>query len=177
MFGSVAGFGLLTSVAFLHMAGSLSASPMVISLPFATPVFQLAPPSAGVRKPSPPALPKLDLEGAPSRETSAAPSPPTEEPARQTEMGDPVLAELEMLERAHRSDARGDFLAVLALTTDHERLYPTGRLCEEREVLRLRALIGLKRGHEARRVEQRFRHDYPHSVLLPTLTEMLAADL
>jgi hypothetical protein len=176
-FGSVAGFGLLTSVAFLHMAGSHSATPTVISLPFAAPGSQLASPLAGVRKPSPPTLPKPDPEGATSGKASATPSPTTEERAQHPETDARGLAELEMLERAHRSDARGDFLAVLALAAEHERRYPTGRLCEEREVLRLRALIGLKRGHEARRVEQKFRHDYPHSVLLPTLTEMLAADL
>jgi hypothetical protein len=38
-------------------------------------------------------------------------------------------------------------------------------------------LVGLGRGSEARLLATRFRHDFPRSVLLPKLDEMLATSL
>jgi hypothetical protein len=114
----------------------------------------------------------------PDQETAgaayAAPVPGSDDQT-EVEAAAPTQDELAMLERAKQADARGDFSAVLAVAARHERMYPSGRLCEEREVLRLRALIGLKRDHEARRAVRRFHHDFPHSVLLPALDQMLAA--
>jgi len=95
-------------------------------------------------------------------------------PVSQPGEKDDASGELRLLERALTLNARGEHAAVLALAADHERRYPAGRLCEEREVLRLRALLGLGRGNEARRAVAGFRRDFPHSVLLPKLDEMLA---
>jgi hypothetical protein len=83
--------------------------------------------------------------------------------------------EVRLLEFAQQSAARGDYATVLAVATDHERRHPAGRLCEEREALRVRALVGLGRGKEARDAAARFHHDFPHSVLLPKLDEMLTS--
>jgi hypothetical protein len=86
---------------------------------------------------------------------------------------DDVLEELRLLERAQKLVMREDFTAVLTLTAEHERRYPKGRFCEEREALRLRALIGLGRGREARQAVAQFRTEYPRSVLLPKLDDLL----
>ena len=88
---------------------------------------------------------------------------------------DDVLEELRLLERAQKLIMRDDFTTVLTITAEHERRYPDGRFCEEREALRLRALIGLGRGREARRAVARFRTEYPRSVLIPKLDDLLTS--
>lgn len=170
VFGSAAGFGLLTSAAVLRLAGAPSPSMTEIDQFSTTSLARVAGP--------PPTTPPA---GAPEQEVTegaaAAREPAKAQGAVQPETRDVVLDELEMLERARRFDARGQFLAVLALAAEHERLHPAGHLCEERDVLRLRALIALKRSAEANRAVRKFHLDYPRSVLLPTLDEMLAAVL
>jgi hypothetical protein len=89
--------------------------------------------------------------------------------------GRPGAEELRLLDRARQSDARGDFTSVLSASSEHERHYPDGRLAEEREILRVKALIGLGRHHEARQLAAKFRRQFPRSVLLPRLQEMLAS--
>ena len=85
------------------------------------------------------------------------------------------MEELQLLGRARQADAHGDYTEVLALVADHERTYPAGRLSEEREVLRVKALVGLDRGGEARRAAVKFRRQFPRSVLLPKIEDMLAS--
>lgn len=163
---------MLVSVALLRLASSSSPSSPASNLPVAMP---LSPPAEGL-PPSPPA--PLEQEANEGTAEGATGTPSSTESRTDPPKADPTVSdELGMLERAQRFEAQGNFLAVLNLAAEHERHFPTGRLCEEREVLRLRALIGLKRAHEAQRVVRRFRQDYPHSVLLPTLDEMLAAAL
>jgi hypothetical protein len=85
------------------------------------------------------------------------------------------LDELQLLSRARQADARHDYGAGLALLAEHERNYPAGRLAEEREVLRLKALVGLGRADQARRAATRFRRQFPRSVLLHRVDEMLVS--
>ncbi|MBN2573031.1 MAG: hypothetical protein JXP73_00565 [Deltaproteobacteria bacterium] len=89
--------------------------------------------------------------------------------------GHDVLEELRLLERAQKSAARGDYAAVLEATTDHQCRFPRGSLCEEREALRVRALVGLARVEEARKAAAGFRRDFPRSVLLAKLDDMLGS--
>jgi hypothetical protein len=138
---------------------------------------QAVPPSA-TAEPAAPSAEKL----ASARAPASAGTLPTKTSgvglqASQPGQEDGGFGELRMLERAQKSDARRDFAAVLSVTTDIERRYPAGRLREERDALRLRALVGLGRGSEARLLATRFRHDFPRSVLLPKLDEMLATSL
>jgi hypothetical protein len=88
---------------------------------------------------------------------------------------DVAAEELRLLDRARLFAARGDYTSVLVIAIEHERTYPSGRLAEEREVLRMKALVGLGRGGEARHVAARFRHQFPRSVLLPKIDDMLAS--
>jgi hypothetical protein len=83
--------------------------------------------------------------------------------------------ELRLLDRARRADARGDYPGVLAIAAEHARNHPTGRLAEEREVLRVKSLVGLGRGGEARQVAADFRRQFPRSVLRHKIEDMLAS--
>ena len=80
-----------------------------------------------------------------------------------------VVEELRFLDQARQADARGEYATALALIADHERRFPHGRLAEDREVLRMRAFVGLGRGNEARTAAAKFRHQFPRSVLLPKI--------
>jgi hypothetical protein len=84
-------------------------------------------------------------------------------------------AELQLLIRARQSDAQGDYAEVLAVVADHERRYPAGRLSEEREVLRVKALVGLGRASESRQAAAKFRREFPRSVLLQKIEDLLAS--
>jgi len=84
-----------------------------------------------------------------------------------------VVEELRFLDRARQADVRGDYAAVLTLASEHERRFPHGRLAEDREVLRIRAFVGLGRSGEARTTATKFRRQFPRSVLLPKIDALL----
>jgi outer membrane protein assembly factor BamD (BamD/ComL family) len=83
--------------------------------------------------------------------------------------------EIQLLSRARQADSRRDYAEVLSVLSEHERNFPGGRLSEEREVLRVKALVGLGRTEQARRTAARFRRQFPKSVLLHKVDEMLAS--
>ncbi len=89
--------------------------------------------------------------------------------------GDAVHAELRLLRPARAAVAREDFAAALPPIAEHARRFKDGRLAEEREALRVKALVGLGHADEARRAAAAFRARFPHSVLLPAVGEMSAA--
>jgi hypothetical protein len=174
-FGSATGFLLLTSVGLASLAGSRPASRSAITLPLDRPSTRVEQPAAESETPPPPLPMKTDPEENPNQGLTAESDAETEHQASLAGPSEPDSGELGMLERAQRSEARGEFLTVLTLVAEHERSYPASRLGEEREILRFRALVGMKRGHEARRVVRKFHRDFPHSVFLTALDEMLAA--
>lgn len=105
-----------------------------------------------------------------------APAPPTSPKAEPTGRRSPptqtsYAAELALLQRAQAAYARTDATAALALLAEHRRRFPDGRLAEEREGLRVRALASAGRREEARRAAAAFAKRFPRSVLLPSLTE------
>lgn len=81
--------------------------------------------------------------------------------------------ELEMLQRARRALSNAEFSTALAEAAEHQRRFPAGRLREEREALRVKALLGLGRIGEARAAAERFRKQYPRSVLAPRIDEAI----
>lgn len=87
------------------------------------------------------------------------------EPARTTNASKYAL-ELQLLEPARSSLARGDFSGALAAIARHQREYPRGQLVEEREALRVRALWGMGARPAAESAAALFRKRYPHSGLL-----------
>jgi hypothetical protein len=118
------------------------------------------------------------------------PSPPADSPAPHRSAGDDLLAipvlgakptrsgtgavrwELRLLEQARAAVAREDFAEAIHLLTEHTRRFRTGRLVEEREALRVKALVGLGRRDDASRAAAEFEARFPDSPLLLTIRGM-----
>ena len=81
--------------------------------------------------------------------------------------------ELRVLEPARQAVASHDFNTALSSIADHQRTFPSGRLTEEREALRVKALLGLGRTAEAQRAGAAFRSRFPKSSLRGRIEEML----
>ena len=88
---------------------------------------------------------------------------------------DAARAELHLLRQARGAVSRGDFAAALSTIAEHTHRFKNGRLVEEREALRVKALAGLGRTAEARHAAVAFRARFPRSVLLPTVSQMPAS--
>jgi hypothetical protein len=102
-----------------------------------------------------------------------APAPAVETPT--VSPAEAARAELRLVRRARVAVARGDFAAALSPIVEHTRRFKNGRLAEEREALRVKALAGLGRTEEARRAAAAFRARFPRSVLLPAVSQMPAS--
>jgi len=143
-----------------------------IQTPAMPPLGHETPPAA---PPAPNEAPELAL---PRRADSAPPAAPTigrAAAARQIARADSYDAELRWLDRARAAVARGDFTSALAGIARHEREFPAGKLAEERDALRIKALLGLGQGDKAKSAAAAFRRDFPKSALLPRVEEMLHA--
>jgi TolA-binding protein len=93
----------------------------------------------------------------------------TKQPRRSITPQESYAAELQLLQRAQSEYASHDFANALAVLAEHGRRFPKGRLAEEREALRVRALAHAGRGDEARRALASFANRFPHSAFLPRL--------
>jgi len=102
-----------------------------------------------------------------------APAPAVEAPV--SSPAATARAELRLLQQARFAVARRDFAAALPPIAEHTRRFKNGRLSEEREALRVKALSGLHRTEEARRAAAAFRARFPRSVLLPAVSQMPAS--
>jgi hypothetical protein len=91
--------------------------------------------------------------------------------ARPTTAQESYAAELDLLTRAQGAYAAREFSEVLARVAEHGRKFPNGRLTEEREALRIRALEGAGRAEEAHRAAAAFESRFPRSIMLPRLSE------
>jgi hypothetical protein len=92
--------------------------------------------------------------------------------ARSTEI-EAYGMELRVLQPARLAVARQDYASALSVIAEHHHQFPSGRLAEEREALRVKALLGLGRTAEARRAGVAFRARFPRSALLGRIDEML----
>jgi hypothetical protein len=79
--------------------------------------------------------------------------------------------ELSLLGQARAAVAGEDFAAALTPIEAHAHRFKDGRLAEEREALRVAALVGLGRTEEARRAGAAFEELFPRSVLLPAVKD------
>lgn len=86
---------------------------------------------------------------------------------------DAVAAERTLLDQARRALREGDGSRALELIERHEREFRRGSLVEEREVLRVNALVSLGRIDEARARTNAFRNRFPTSPFLPALESQL----
>ena len=99
-------------------------------------------------------------------EPAAAPDKPVLSKA------DAARAELHLLRQARGAVAREDYASALRPIAEHARRFKDGRLSEEREALRVKALVGLGRTEDARRAATAFRARFPRSVLLSAVNKM-----
>ena len=88
---------------------------------------------------------------------------------------DAYAAELRVLQLAQRAVAGRDYPTALAAIAEHRRQFPAGRLAEEREALRVKALLGLGRSAEAQYAGMVFRERFPQSALRGRVDDMLEA--
>jgi hypothetical protein len=108
-------------------------------------------------------------------------SPPPRRPTKSrasapATSADAYAWELRLLRPAQMALGRSSFANALALVDEHQRRFPSGHLAEEREALRVKALLGLDRREEARRVAAAFRERFPNSALLARIQAMLGTD-
>jgi hypothetical protein len=121
---------------------------------------------------TPPPLPSLSSP--PAAVVTPAPARVLGKPA--LSRADAARAELRLLRQARAAVASEDYAAALPPITEHARLFKDGRLSEEREALRVKALVGVGRTGEARRAAASFRARFPRSVLLPAISQMPASE-
>lgn len=105
----------------------------------------------------------------------AAPIARLPRPTRPATAQESYAAELQLLQRAQGAYTRGEFSGALVLVAEHGRRFPSGRLAEQREALRVRSLAGSGRADEARRAVAQFAVRFPRSVLLQRLQETASA--
>jgi len=84
--------------------------------------------------------------------------------------------EVRLLQQARVAVAQRDFGLAIQLLAEHARRFEAGRLAEEREALRVRALASLGRRNDARRAASDFEANFPRSPLLSTVRQMLDSE-
>jgi len=126
-------------------------------------------------RPKPPA----DTPSAAPDAADAPAAEPRQSPTSATDSFRPTNAssyasELELLEPARSSIARGDFQGALSAIVRHQHEYPHGQLTQEREALRVRALWGSGQTRAAELSAAAFRKRYPRSGLLSWMKTTVA---
>lgn len=151
-------------------ARTATVKPTVVKAPTAPPP-RLVPEQPGVQPPAPSAP-------APSaRQAFAPPHRPKVKPATpENASAEPEARELRVLQPALDAVASRDFSAALVAVAAHQKRFPSGQLAEEREALRVKALIGLGRMAEAQRAGAAFRQSFPHGTLQGEVVEMLGLE-
>jgi outer membrane protein assembly factor BamD (BamD/ComL family) len=91
--------------------------------------------------------------------------PSSEVPPKPEARGGSLLSERAILDRARKNLLSGEPSAALEDVERHAKRYPRGDLAEEREALRVEALVAAERYDEARLAAARFRATYPWSML------------
>jgi hypothetical protein len=100
------------------------------------------------------------------------PAPPAAVGRSILSKADAARAELHLLRQARAAVAREDYASALRPIAEHAHRFKDGRLSEEREALRVKALAGLGRSDDARRSATAFRARFPRSVLLSAVNRL-----
>ena len=117
-----------------------------------------------------PAAPSIPPAAVVQAQEAAPPAAAVDKPV--LSRADQARAELRLLRQARAAVAREDYAAALPTIAEHAHRFKDGRLSEEREALRVKALVGLGRTPEARRAAAAFRARFPRSVLLSAVDKM-----
>ena len=100
------------------------------------------------------------------------PAPPAEVPVERAPAEGPSQADL--LAKAWQALARKDTAATLKILDDDRRLHPDGALSEEREAMRVQALLAADRKPDARTHAEQFLARWPKSVHRHVMEKALA---
>jgi hypothetical protein len=150
-----------SGVLFVGVAGAVVAVRTLAP----SPTIPAPAPRPQVIAPAPAASPEVPAASVAPAEAAI----PAKRPARPAAASESYAAELELLQRAQAAYAGRNFTNALTVVAEHRRRFPNGRLAEEREALRVRALTGAGRPKEARAAASAFAERFPRSVLLPRL--------
>jgi hypothetical protein len=131
----------------------------VVAPPAAPAPAPVAPPVV-VPTPEPPAPSALHLKATPVK-----PEP--------RERDRSLAAERGLIEQARTALSREQGAAALAALERHARDFPQGELEEERESLRVHALVGLQQFDQARKIGARFQRRFPRSIFGAVVDEAL----
>jgi hypothetical protein len=177
LFGAAAlavAFGAAAAAGWNGLARRSEPSPN--ALPAATGFYDAPAPAARASVPAEEAPAPEHERVAPVPADSKADSKAPPRRSSNDDASDSYVLELRVLQRARTAVARSEFSSALEATLDHQRRFPAGRLVEEREALRIKALAGLGRNDEAERAAGRFRDRFPRSVLTPRVEETARRD-
>jgi len=116
--------------------------------------------------PGPPAPSAVRTEDAPARPEHVVRGAPRERDRN-------LAAERSLIEQARTALAREQGAAALAALERHARDFPQGELEEERESLRVQALVGLEQFDQARKTGARFHRRFPRSIFGAVVDEAL----
>jgi len=150
--------------------------PAVVMAPAATTQPDMPTPVEALPLASAPA-PESSVERAPpsipSARAAASLAPAAGEASGAPHRDDALRTERRLLDIARTAVARGDGNAALDAIGRHAAQFPRGRLAEEREALRVQALILLGRKDEARQKADEFRKQHPDSLMMPGIDPAL----
>jgi hypothetical protein len=144
-------------------------SVVAVAAPEASPPLAPVPAPLPIEPPPAPARPNHHLAPAAPAPIPVIPSTPAPVP------NDAALgAERALLEIGRTALARGQPKAAYQAMVDHERRFPSGRLSEERDAIRIQALAAMGQLDAARVLAESFRLTYPKSLLLPAVDRALS---
>jgi len=149
----------------------------LLSRPVTKVIYTERPPAAVIAPPSPPTVASALVEVTPVPSASAPPSVSAPDSASRQALlrAQSLKEERAVLDAVRRSLSNGDATAALARLSQYERSFPRAKLAEERDALRVNALVIAGNHAEARRRAAAFRRDYPQSFLMPSIDAALAA--
>ena len=117
---------------------------------------------------------ETDVEvNAPVQEPSVQ-EPPVQKPPPSVRQPAPVPSQADLLARAWEALAKRDIAVTLKILDDDRRLHPDGALTEEREAMRVQALLAASRTQEARTHAEQFLAKWPRSVHRKVMEKALA---
>lgn len=101
---------------------------------------------------------------------------PSKAPERRKNVVDLALAqERQLIDQARSALVRGELEAAIDTLAQHRRAFANGRLAEERESLAIQTSIRAGDFAEARQAAERFRRQFPESMLLPAVEAALTS--
>ena len=114
-------------------------------------------------------LPSIDVAALPTAPRETTPARASSAPAEGTTLAE----ELRLTTAARKALAAGDPSSALRALDEHERRFPNGQLAQERDSVRIQALVADGQVAAARGRAAEFRDRYPGGLLLPSVERAL----